>query len=167
MRSTHFLSRPALLLVASLVGGCSSSTGPTASGHFLQFDANGTQVAFTIEASLTAAFAHQGSQYNALLTGFNANSNLSISIFDGAAITTKQYSGYGISGGAFSGVLITYQPAIGQAYSSIATPNSDAVVTVTDLTATEIKGTFSATLQRNGQADIVATNGQFSLPRAN
>src|SRR5689334_7840539 len=150
MRSARALpARPllSLLAIGSLVAGCSSSsTGPTASGHYLRFDANGSQVNFTVDASLVAAFAHAGNEYNALMTGFDANSNASLQIFDGAAVTTKRYAAYQITGGALVGVLITYQPSPGVVYSSIATETSDAVITVTEMTATEVKGTFSGTL---------------------
>jgi hypothetical protein len=156
-----------LLAVGSLLTACSSSTGPNANGHYLRFDANGSQLNFTIESSLAAAFAHAGNEYNALMTGFDATSNLSLQVFDGAAITTKQYTGYQFTGGAFVGVLITYQPSAGLVYSSVATANSDAVITITELTATDVKGTFSGTLKKAGQPDIVATNGEFSLHRAN
>jgi hypothetical protein len=157
-----------LFVLGSLAAGCGSSTGPTGNnGHFLRFDANGSQVNFTAEASLIAAFAHAGNEFNALMTGYDATSNASLQVFDGAAVTTKRYGGYDIVGGALVGVLITYQPSQGVVYSSIATATSDAVITITDMTATEVKGTFSGTLQANGHPDIVVTNGEFSLNRAN
>jgi hypothetical protein len=156
-----------LLAGVSLLIGCSnSSTGPNASGHYVRFNANGTQVSFTIDASLQAAFAHAGNAYDATLTGSDLNGSISLTVLDVVAITTKQYAGYQISGGGLVGVLIVYQQS-GAGYRSVTTSASDAVITITDITATEVKGTFSGTLKRNGQPDIVVTNGEFSVHRAN
>jgi hypothetical protein len=161
-------TRLALLFAAAGLAACGNSTGPNGSGaYFMRFDANGSRVEFTLQSSLLGAFAHQGNQFNALLTGIDANSNASLQIFDGQAITAKAYSGYTISGAALVGVLITYQDTQGTVYSSGGNQTTNAVITITDLSATELRGTFSGTLFSAGKPNVAITNGEFFLKRAN
>jgi hypothetical protein len=155
-----------LILGGLLSSGCSTSTSPNGSGYFLHFQANGTTVAYTAQPSLLVAFGHAGTQYNALITGFDATSNMSVQVFDGAVIAKGTFSGYGVVGSAFVGALITYQDASGTVYVST-DQATDAIITITDLTATTMSGTFKGRLKVAGHPDIVVTNGEFFVKRAN
>jgi hypothetical protein len=153
-----------VLLCGLLLTACGgSSTGPSGGSYYLRFTANGTLVNFTAQPSLLAAFGQSGSQYNALITGFDASSNASVQLFDGTPITPKSYSGYTLVGNAFVGVLLTYQDAAGIVYSS----GSTGTAAVTQLTATTVTGTFSGTLQASGHPNLPVINGQFYVKRAN
>ncbi|HEV8613194.1 MAG TPA: hypothetical protein VGQ73_06765, partial [Gemmatimonadales bacterium] len=149
-----------LLLYGILFTACKSSTGPSGGSYYLRFNANGTLVNFTAQPSLLCAFGQSGSQYNALITGFDATSNASVQLFDGTPIAQKSYSGYTIIGTAFVGVLLTYQDATGVVYSSGSGANTG-TATITQLTATTVTGTFTGTLVANGHPNLAVSNGQF------
>jgi hypothetical protein len=158
-----------LVLALACLAGCSSSnstTGPSGNSYYLRFKANGTQVEFTSEPSLIGAFAQSGIQYNGLFTGYDANSNMSLQVFDGAAITQKSYSGYDITGGALVGVLLTYQTTGGVVYGSGGV-GTDAVITITELSQTAVKGTFTGTMKASGHPNLSITQGEFVVHRAN
>ena len=157
-----FLSLTILMLVFN---GCKKDQ-TTQGGYLMKFDVNGQTVEYTNQASLIAAFSSAATQYNALVTGYDANSNAGLQIFDDKAITTGTYSGYTIAGSAVVGVLIHYQEPGGTLYTQ-GTTNSDAVITISEITATTVRGTFSGTLKTAGKSDISVTNGQFYVWRAN
>jgi len=150
----------AAFFIASCGGG---TTGPNNSTYFVRFKANGSQVEFTNPVALAAGFGHSGTQYNMLVTGFDATSNANIQVFDGSAISAKTYSGYGVVGSAFVGSLIGYQPPGGPVYAS----NATVTVTITGLSATTVSGTFEGTVSATGHANIQVTEGEFSVKRSN
>ncbi len=161
----------AVLLSAGTIASCGSSgTGPSFTGNlFLQFKANGTPVDFTVQASLMASFADTGSQHDALISGYDATSGLSLVVFDGAAITTGTYSGYTLDTGAgfVKGVLITYYDSHGSYGSGNQNP-VNAIVTITSITSTRVQGTFTGTVSpAAGTPAVAITDGQFVVQRAN
>jgi hypothetical protein len=162
-----FVLLASTLLVAACSSHSSSPTGPSGSGqYYLRFNANGSQVSFTSQPTLLVAFAQSGTQYNALITGYTASANASLTVFNGSAINTGTFSGYNIVGSALVGATIAYQDASGTLYSS-GTAATDAVITITDKTSTTFKGTFSGRLKAVGKTDIVVTSGEFFVKRAN
>jgi len=159
-----------LLTSALVVAACSKSSSPTGPGgsssYYFRFNANGSVVNYTSQPSLVVAFGHSGSQFNALITGFTSSSNANVQVFSGSAIGTVTYSGYNVVGGAFVGALVGYQDASGTTYTS-GSGATDAVVTITQLTSSTMTGTFTGRLKATGKADIVVTNGEFFVKRAN
>jgi hypothetical protein len=172
MRCTrrHVLSFP-LALVPWLILGCgggSESTGPGGSGdHYLRFQANGAQVSYTEQSSLLMTFSNSGTQYVGIVSGFDATSNANLQIYANAAISTGTWSGYNLSGSALVGALIGYHPAGGVLHTSGGTGVVTASVTISEITGTTARGTFTATLRAAGQPDITVTNGEFFVPRFN
>lgn len=161
--------RAGMLVVAGLVlGGCkgSDSTGPNDSTYYLRFKANGSQVSFTLQGSLLVTFSTSGSQYVGIVSGFDAVSNANLQLYSNATIGKATYSGYTVSGGALVGALIGYQDATGTLYTS-AGATVEASITVTDLTGTTMRGTFSGRLKATGKPDVVVTEGEFFVPRYN
>lgn len=175
MRDKYIFSRRIKLLLLLglaifLLNSCKKDqTNSNAYSYFMKFDVDGKTIEFTTQASLVAAFSSSGTtvkQYNALFTGYNSNSNMGLQIFDGNAITTGTYTGYTIVNSAVVGVLIGYQDTSGTLYTQ-GTTNSDAVITISEMTTSTVKGTFSGTLKATGKSDISVTNGQFYVWRAN
>lgn len=155
----------ALAAVVLLLNSCKKDqTGN--GGYVMKFDVNGTTVEFTGQASLSAAFSSSGNQYLGVFTGYDATSNMSLQIYDNKSIVAGSFSGYTIAGGALTGILITYQDHGGTVYNS-ATTNPDAVVNISEITSTTVRGTFSGTMKSAGKPDISVTNGQFFVWRAN
>ena len=136
------------------------------SGYVVQFNANGKKVEFTVQASLVAAFANSGTLYDGIFTGYTASSNISLQVYDNKAISETTYSGYMLVGSTFVGALIDFQDTDGTIYTQ-GTSNSDATVTITKITATTVTGTFSGTLKANGKPDMIISQGQFYVLRAN
>ena len=158
-----------LILASVLVTGCGGgNTTGTSGGYYLRFQTPSGQVNFTSQPSLMAAFSQAGNQHTMLVTGYDATANFSISVFDGAAITQKTYSGNDINPalGALVGVQLTYQDASGTVY-SIGSGTVIQTVTISNITSTTVTGTFSGTLRSTGHADLLISNGQFLVQRAN
>jgi N-acetylglucosamine-6-phosphate deacetylase len=157
-----------LILAGLLATACGGNSTGTSGGYYLRFQTPGGQVSFTSQASLTAAFSQSGNQRLMLATGFDATRNFSITVFDAVPIVEKTYSGYDINVnlGAVVGVQLTYQDASGTVW-SIGSGTSNQTVTLTSITATTVMGQFSGTLKASGHADLVVTNGQFFVVRAN
>ena len=164
-----FINRQARILMLGfalllLLSSCKKDDNGV-SGYLIQFKANGKQVEFTEQASLLTLF-YSGSVYNALFSGYTASSNISLQVFDNKTISETTYSGYALVGSAFVGALIDYQDTDGTIYTQ-GTANSDASVTITQLAATTVRGTFSATLKASGKPDMVISQGQFFVRGAN
>lgn len=159
-----------LLLAGALLSGCGSSTEPGGNGngqYYMRFRANGTLVEFTQQASLLAASSQSGTQYVMVISGFNANSNFSISLFDNAAITAKTYTGYpNLVTGGVNGALFAYEDDNGVVYSGGAgTINHSA--TLTEITSSTVRGTFQGTVKGGGGPDVSITSGEFYVQRVN
>jgi hypothetical protein len=154
-------------LAAPFLAACNGdSTGPLGGDLFLRFKANGAQVEFTDQLSLLASFTSTTAQSVLLITGFEGPSNAGLQIYDRQPITTSTYSGYAFADGAFQGVLVTYLTPSNVLYQLDTSAPVDATVTITDIGSARIRGTFSGTLS-DGQTDLVITDGEFLVARAN
>lgn len=154
------------VLLVALLGSCKNDDADTGTDYFVRFNANGQKVEFKVHGSLVAAFGQSGSQYNAVFTGYDANTNISLQVFDNKAIVPATFTGYSLSGSTFVGALIGYQDNTGTLYTQGAvTPNS--TITITELTSAAVRGTFSGTVKATGKSDISITNGEFYVWRAN
>ena len=153
-------------LFLSACGG-SDSTGPDDGSYYLRFKANGTQISYTDQVRLSASVGQASNQHTLVALGFDNTTNFSIIFFDGAPVSQKTYSGYDINQnlGVFIGVLFAYEDQAGVVYGPGDT--NDESATITELTASSVRGTFNGTVRVAGQADVLITNGEFYLPRGN
>lgn len=75
----NFLSRQGTILILGfalftmMFNSCKKDDAGNSSEYFIRFKANGTQVDFAVQSSLTAAFGQAGSQFNAVFSGGDAN----------------------------------------------------------------------------------------------
>lgn len=167
LRTTPYLL--VFLLLLSLFSACkkeNNSSNTTATGtYYMRFKANGTQVEFTNQQSLVAAFSNTGNQYVGIFTGYDANSNMGLQVYDNKAIATGTYTGYAAVGSVLVGTLISYQTSNSSIYGETGM-DTTVVVNINELTSTAVKGTFNGIL--SGQNDsMVITNGEFYLHRVN
>ncbi len=154
------------IVFSSLVFNSCKKDATSGDGYVMRFYVDGSKVEFTGQGSLVAAFAQSGTIFNAVFTGYTANSNMGLQIFDNKAIGATTYSGYGIVGSSIVGVLISYEDTDGTVYTQ-GTGTTDATITISEITDTTVRGTFSGTLKANGKPDIKITNGEFFVWRAN
>ncbi len=167
------LFRSILLIIFPLTillsNGCKKDDedkGPLSTGYFIRFKADGQQVEFTNQAALTAATGQSLSQYNAVVSGFSGNHNISIQMFDNEAIRTSVYEGYENKVSYFEGALIGYGRD-GVIYGTSGV-NPEVTVSLTVWTATEAKGTFSGKVKAtNASTEIAITDGEFFVKRLN
>lgn len=153
-------------LFALLTGSCRKDDATDDGKYFVRFNASGSKVEFTVQGSLVAAFGQANTQYNAVFTGGDGTSNISLQVFDGKAIAEGTFSGYTITGGAVVGALIGYSDNSGTLYTQ-GSVESNASVTIAEMTPKTVKGTFSGTLKSSGKVDIVVSQGEFFVWRAN
>jgi len=156
-------------LTILLFTGCKKdedNKGPSAVGYFIRFKADGQQVEFTNQTTLTAATGQSLSQYNAVVSGFSGNHNISVQMFDNEAIRTSVYEGYENKVSYFEGALIGYGKD-GVIYGTNAI-NPEVTVNLTEWTATEAKGTFSGKVKAtSASTEIAITEGEFYVKRLN
>ncbi len=153
-----------VIFVLFMISACSKDE--VDDGNYrVKFKANGTPVEFNSQPTLTASFGQSGNQHVAVFTGYDVESNISIQVHDGKAIEAKNYSGYVSTGSGFSGALIAYKDKAGTVYTQGVPGNAS--ITVSEITATEVRGTFSGTLKATGKADVVITDGEFFVKRLN
>lgn len=153
-------------LITMMFNSCKKDDAGNGGEYFIRFKANGTQVDFAVQGSLTAAFGQAGSQFNAVFSGGDATSNISLQVFDNKAIAEANYTGYGIVGSSVVGALIGYSDKTGTLYTQGAV-GSNATITVTELAATTVRGTFGGIVKATGKPDILITQGEFFVWRAN
>ncbi len=153
-----------VIFVLFMISACSKD-GVEDGSYRVKFKANGTTVEFNSQFTSTASFGQSGNQYVAVFTGYDAESNISIQVHDGKAIEAKNYSGYVSTGSGFSGALIAYKDKAGTVYTQGVPGNAS--ITVSEITATEVRGTFSGTLKATGKDDVMITDGEFFVKRLN
>lgn len=156
----------ALLVAVVILGGCKKDDAEAGGPYYMRFKVNGALVEFKVQASLVAAFGHADKVYNAAFTGYDIDSNISLQVFDSKEIGATTYSGYGLVNSAIVGAIIGYSDKSGTLYTQGAL-NSDATITIAEITSSTVKGTFSGTLRANGKPDLAVTNGEFFVWRAN
>jgi hypothetical protein len=171
MKTKIFHKKSILLILgfvffSTMFSSCNKDTTTSTGSFLIQFKVDGTLVEYTSQSSLMAVFAHSGAQYNAVFSGYDELSNINLSVYYNKEITSGTYSGYTLAGSAIVGSLISYQDKSGTNYTQ-ASVNSDASITISEITATTVKGFFSGTLLASGKPDIVITNGEFFVWRAN
>jgi hypothetical protein len=148
-----------------VLGACSDSTGPD-DDLYLRFLADGALVEFTDRFSLIATFDNGGQPY-LVITGFDATSSAGLQVYHTQQITLGTYSGYELQAGGLAGVVIHYDPPGGVLHQTDTSGPVDATVTITEITGSRVRGTFSATISASGHADLAITEGAFSVARTN
>lgn len=156
----------AIVVFAFLSGGCKKDNDAGSGGYHMKFKVDGTQIEYSVQGALVAAFGQSGTQYNAVISGSDGKSNAGLQVFDNKAISASIYSGYTISNSAVVGALMHYEDLNGTVYTQ-GTVSPDIEITIIEINATIVKGTFRGTLKSAGKANISITNGEFLVWRAN
>lgn len=156
----------AFIVLSAAISACKKDDTTSNEQYAFKFKANGTQVVLNQQASLVAAFAQSGNIYNAVFNGSDGVSIAILQVYDNKAISSTTFSGYNLVGGSIVGALISYDDATGTGYMQGA-GNSDATVTISEITEKTVRGTFSGTLTATGKPDIAITDGEFYVWRAN
>jgi hypothetical protein len=168
MRMKFFTRRTIVILSFALFGVIFNSCKSDAdeSTYYVRFNADGTRIEFTIHGLLVAAFGQAGNQYNGVFTGGDNSSNISLQVYDNKSIVPATFTGYTLSESTFVGALIGYQDKNGTLYTQ-GSINPNSTITITEITSTAVRGTFSGTVKATGKSDISITGGEFYVWRAN
>ena len=148
-----------------ILGSCKKDNDDSGA-YKMKFKANGTLIEFTVQGSLTASFSQSGSVNNGVFTGYDANSNMGLQVYDSKAFEESTYSGYVWTGSAFVGALMGYSDKTGTLYTQ-GTTNSNATINIIEITSTTVRGTFNGTVKADGKPDISITEGEFFVWRTN
>ncbi|WP_372948886.1 hypothetical protein [Mariniphaga sp.] len=165
-KAVRFFVALTILISGILLVSCSKDD-ETPGEFYMRFKANGTLVEYTNQLGLSAGFAQSGNQYVATISGWNdASSNFSLLLYNNAPITESTFSGYSVSVDGTVGVLLAHKEKdSGAVFSSGVTADYDARVTLSEITETGVKGTFSGLIKATGQSDISITEGTFFVKR--
>lgn len=160
-----FFALAMVIVSVTLISGCTKDEEHTE--YYMRFKSNGVMIEYTNQLGLTAGFAQSGNQYVGTISGWNdANSNFSMLLYDLAPITEITYSGYAVSVDGTVGVLLAHKEInSGKVFSSGVTSDYDARVTISEITETGVKGTFSGLIKASGLPDISITEGSFYVKR--
>ena len=180
MRASPIAARLVLGAVtfsATLSLGCKGSTdagdgGTQTSGFLIRFRANGSQTEYRGQGGVFASFGQLGSQSSFNIAavsdaGSVSGGSINVGIIDAAPITTATYTGFQTVGpsGGFRFAQILYN--IGGFEYSNTGAGSDNTITITEMTPTTVRGTFSGTVRAQNRPSISITNGEFFAKRIN
>ncbi len=155
-----------LIVMMIFVAGCAKDD-ETPGEYYIRFKANGNSVEYTYQLGLTAGFAQSGNQYVGTINGMDdASSNFSLLLYNNAPITESTYSGYDVSVEGTVGVLFIYkEKESGVVFISGVTDDYDTRVTLSEITETGVKGTFSGVVKATGHPDITISDGSFFVKK--
>jgi hypothetical protein len=160
-------SAPPLLLLFTLLAGCGSDgTGP-GDDLFFRFKVSGAQFEYTDPTTLFAVFVTAGAQSNVVIAGYDPTTTAAVHVYDDSPITPGTYSGYDVVNQVIVGILIHHEDAAGNTYSWDPSGGGTATATISEITSTRVRGTFSGVLSEGGQPDITVTEGSFAVQRLN
>ncbi len=142
---------------------CKQNTSPTNASGIISATVNDTAITFNTNA--TALYLGTNGKYNLVISGFagttGTSNEISISIGGGAPVGVGTYNDTGV--GADKVTMLYGLPS---GASDFAT-RSDATVTITSLTSTNVQGTFSGVLSnytgRATKATKAFASGKFNL----
>lgn len=190
----HRLSFIALLLMATALSECKKSGGTAntgngnSGGYYMRFDLNGKAVDYESDPNATLSFLSGLALYNGALSAYSniyngAKDAVVITLFSTTAISAgvgyndplKALAGNGdpepqaeVFWFDSTGVSWITAGAFSDANGNVSLPGvvANAKVTITDLTSTYVKGTFSGTVYRPDFAvSNVISDGEFYLKR--
>lgn len=171
MRFFRICARGATLattLVALTSCGGDSGTGPFDGSLFMKLRVNGTLYEYSLAGGLLAAFAGGGTNYNLSITGNDAGaSHVTLQAFDTSPVGVGTYTGFTVTTGV-EGALMTFHDPSGVDYEvDVGIPGTVATIVITEISANQVAGTFTATLGATGQANVSVTEGSFRVARVN
>ena len=165
----------ALAICGILLPGCGGSNGTTdpnddPDGFYIRFQAGGTERLYTGELLVHGVFSQVGSEYVFTADGVSTAGSITggsiiLAAMDVVPITTRTYGSYQVVGSGWTMGQILYSIG-GVQYGNDDVPN-DIQVTITEITATAVRGTFQGTLKASGQPNIAISSGEFYVKRAN
>ncbi|WP_439481555.1 hypothetical protein [Cyclobacterium plantarum] len=173
-----FFSIPSisLLVLCLLVSFTSCSTGTDddiedkIGDYMISFNGNGVLQEFTADHFPQGNIFDNGTQYTGVFSGTRSSSSVGVSVYDNKAIASNNYSGFVVTEPTQQSLAFVIGASInyneGQTVYSTPDSNPQVTVTITEITSTEVRGTFSGTLKSSGKEDLVVTNGKFYVPRA-
>jgi hypothetical protein len=156
----------ALVVLASCGGD--SGTGPFDGSLFMKLRVNGTLYEYSLSGGLLAAFAGGGTNYNLAITGNDGgSSHVTLQALDTSPVSVGTYTGFTITTGV-EGALMTFHDPSGVDYDvDVSIPGTVATIVITEISANQVAGTFTATLGATGQANVSITEGSFRVARVN
>ena len=157
-----------LMLVSLTSCGGDAGAGPFDGSLFMKLRVDGTLYEYSLAGGLLAAFAGGGTNYNLSISGNDAGATFVVlQAFDTAPVTTGTYTGFTITTGV-EGALMTFHDPSGVDYDvDVGIPGTVATITITEISANQVAGTFTATLGATGHANVSVTEGSFRVARAN
>ena len=162
----------ALFIFAITLTSCSSNNNDDEqaqdSEFYISFEINNKKTTYTNVISASTNYNSTLDIYGISILGGEANTALSIYLYDTAQISTKTYTGNIIPNKYISSAIISY--GSGSEGFTSAAPNissvANASVTVTEISTTFIAGTFTGVLVSNSDYSTVThtiKNGKFKL----
>lgn len=158
-----------------VVDGCSKKKGdaPSSGDYYFKFSA-GNQ-SFTYDANSYASFSNSDGLFLVGIGGFKdmavGNKNVaSVLVGSTDAIGQSSYSGlvYPDNGGNSPAVFLSWIDGNGKTFGSLYQDNATDVVTITELTASSVKGKFSGKIYDvTSPGDAINYSGEFYVKRMN
>jgi hypothetical protein len=156
-----------MLILSVMTNSCKKASSENGE-YFVKFKAGNNNINYSNQAGLYYTATQSGNSHFIIISGFNnASSNISLQVYSNAAVTTGTYSSYSVGSGIPLGVIIGYLDAGSGELFNTAGAVTDAIITITEINNTHVKGSFSGTVKKSGQADIVISSGEFYVKKIN
>ncbi|MDP4286192.1 MAG: hypothetical protein Q8891_17420 [Bacteroidota bacterium] len=163
-----------LSITIMIFAGCGKKDGSTSSDYYLRFTVSGKS--FTFKGYPYASFSQDNGIYMAGIGSFQdqgvgTKNVASVLIGSLTAIKEGTYSGLIAppGGGNTPSIFFSYIDDTGKTFGSLYDDNATNTVTVTSLTGTSIKGTFSGKIydMLDANASPMSFEGDFYVTRVN
>jgi hypothetical protein len=162
------LSMVVLVVLVLMVGACSKDDADKGGNYVVRFKANGTLITYTLQSVLLYQTTSAGDQYLASITGSNdVSNNIGLLLYDDAPIGEGTYLNYIVEDQIVKGVLIAHLDASTGVVFSSGAIDAEASVTITEMNATTVRGTFQGVVKHDQHDDIAITEGEFFVKRVN
>ena len=170
----QFLTRKAtylilvLAIMALLLSSCKKDDNIGGNSYMISFKTNGVLEEFPLEDAVSGSFYEDvtKTQFGLRFTGTDNPRKIYLDVYDDKMITESPYTGYAVTPATgqkpayIVGAKIAYSTDAQTTHSTIS-QNPDVTISISEITQTTVRGTFSGTLKSNGKADIDITEGKF------
>ena len=168
MRRPRILAVLPLGFLALTSCGGDSATGPFGGGLFLRLKVDGTLYEYSLEGGLLGVFGGSGRYNNLNITGNDAGATSAlVMVWDTVRVSARSYDEFHgtVPAGSF-GTILSFTDPTGTDYAS-GDAGTDANVTISEISDSQIAGTFDGVLAAAGHANVTVTEGSFRVARFN
>lgn len=170
--SAYFLFLFIFSISSLTFAGCSKDDDDPEEGlagnYFIEFEADGNEFRFSDQETVFSHAVFEDDEHVLVIGGIEDSLSLSLAIYDDEPVNEGMYNNtYMNDEDDLRKVVLVITRFANSEYMSFASVDNDITVSITDLTQSYVKGTFSGTVThlQLEDSEVSITNGSFTVPR--